>query len=973
MALDVHVVSHTHWDREWYHTFERFRQRLIALVDELLDEPPDSSASFLLDGQAILVDDYGAVRPDRAAELAALIRQRRLEAGPWYVLADELIPSGEALVRNLLTGRRTLARIGASSPPALVPSRFVRPSSSAPRSRRWFRTSADLLWRGYGGARWPSGDTVRWAGLGGDTVVLYHLPRDGYEYGSHLPIDDAAAEGRWSQMRRELVPRSTTGVILVPNGADHHARQLRLSDALSALERAGAADRVHRSSLRQFADQLVERSAAEQLPVVRGELRDSYGYTWTLQGTFATRAHEKRLNARAERALVRETEPWAALAAKGRRSRRPLVEAAWRDLLTAHPHDTLCGCSIDGVASAMEGRLRSVIVQAHGIRDDAVQDLIRHDPVVARVSADHWRPIVVVRNAAPRSRSGVALIDVEEFVAHIAVGPGSAAGANPDVAVPRAKPKIPALGARQVLSEELRNARTESPRHYPDNDIVVVRRVAAWVSDAPAYGVATFPIGTDSVAPCAPRSVSRRPVSLRNAHLHVPSTTRGRCRIEHSRVGRRISDAISLLDETRHRRSVHAGAACARLRSSSFVACVACTAGHFAASSRRDIASRWLSRRGADVDVSLAPHARCRGAVPSRRGRRRESARRITAFASRFGATSRTRTCGRTLHSHRFAVSRWPSARRKPPSSTLRQRRRLHRYVSLFNERPASRSSATGWPSTRRADAEVLVTLLRAVGELSRNDLPERPGHAGWPTPTPGAQCLGPFEASFGRDAPRSANHRDRRRDRAHRRRRAAPARRDDVRSALEPLTVGPGRELVGEGLAFSAMKESEDGDWIVLRCVNRSNDTGPVRGACRSWRAKRASLASMKRSSSRFSRRAPKCCSTRHRARSRRSWCADYARSRSVPPASPARRSRSVSPKSVHASTVAMSARPGAIATHGAATIRSRPPAIMFPQLGLGGCMPMPRNDRPLSSRIALPTPSVVATMAGPSEFGSA
>ena len=40
MALDVHVVSHTHWDREWYHPFERFRQRLVALIDELLDDPP---------------------------------------------------------------------------------------------------------------------------------------------------------------------------------------------------------------------------------------------------------------------------------------------------------------------------------------------------------------------------------------------------------------------------------------------------------------------------------------------------------------------------------------------------------------------------------------------------------------------------------------------------------------------------------------------------------------------------------------------------------------------------------------------------------------------------------------------------------------------------------------------------------------------------------------------------------------------
>ncbi|MDQ3950475.1 MAG: hypothetical protein M3282_09010, partial [Gemmatimonadota bacterium] len=114
---EAHIVSHTHWDREWYHPVGRFRQRLVELIDELLDEPPRVGESFLLDGQGIVLEDYLAVRPDRASELSALLREGRLEAGPWYVLADELIPSGEALVRNLLTGRRVLRGLRASSPP----------------------------------------------------------------------------------------------------------------------------------------------------------------------------------------------------------------------------------------------------------------------------------------------------------------------------------------------------------------------------------------------------------------------------------------------------------------------------------------------------------------------------------------------------------------------------------------------------------------------------------------------------------------------------------------------------------------------------------------------------------------------------------------------------------------------------------------------------------------------------------------
>jgi alpha-mannosidase len=825
MAVDVHVVSHTHWDREWYHSFERFRQRLVALVDELLDEPPTGSASFLLDGQAILIDDYGAVRPDRASELATLIRKRRLEAGPWYVLSDELIPSGEALVRNLLTGRRTLARIDASSPPVLYcPDSFGHPAV-LPDLAVGFGLPLIILWRGYGGPRWPAGDTVRWTGLGGDSVVVYHLPRDGYEYGSHLPVDERAADERWSRMRRELVPRSTTGVILVSNGADHHARQLRLSDALSLLERAGSAEHVHRSSLREFADELVTRSRGADLPAIRGELRDSYGYTWTLQGTFATRAHEKRLNARAERALIRDAEPWAALASRIQKSRRPLVEAAWRDLLTAHPHDTLCGCSIDAVATAMEGRLRSVLVQARGIRDDAVQDLIEHDPVVARVSPDRWQPIAVIRNAAPRRRSGVALIDVEEFVAHVGVGPGSARRADAPAAVPRTKPRIPALGALQILSEEMRNARTESPRHYPDNDLVVVRRVAAWISDAAPYGVATYPIGEGAKQRRPAHTVSVDGSVLRNAHLQATVDEAGAVSIEHLASGRRIGGAISFVDETdvgdlytpapRPRESVMEFRGVRRVHKGPL---------------RAELIARYRVREpserrhaGVDLSVHLILDAEA-------------TFLRVEVRGENDAMDHRLRVVFRSdvPHGDIWADAAFSPVRRQPleisePEASVEHApptAPLHRYVSLFDGEKGFTLFSDGLAEYEaRESGDVLVTLVRAVGELSKNDLPERPGHAGWPTPTPDAQCLGSFEASFAvllhgsRDLA-TIDEIERTADDV-----LVPLVGTTLRSAIDPRAEVQGIELVGEGLAFSAIKESEDGEWIVLRCVNRGDE----------------------------------------------------------------------------------------------------------------------------------------------------
>ena len=151
-SLRVLVVSHTHWDREWYHSAGRFRHRLVSLVDELLDDPPPQGTSFLLDGQAIVLGDYLEIRPERQAELSALLRAGRLEAGPWYVLADELIPSGEALVRNLLTGRRVLRRLGAEPPPVIYSPDAFGHAAALPLLARGFGCDLAIVWREIGRA-----------------------------------------------------------------------------------------------------------------------------------------------------------------------------------------------------------------------------------------------------------------------------------------------------------------------------------------------------------------------------------------------------------------------------------------------------------------------------------------------------------------------------------------------------------------------------------------------------------------------------------------------------------------------------------------------------------------------------------------------------------------------------------------------------------------------------------------------------
>jgi mannosylglycerate hydrolase len=80
----VYFVPHTHWDREWYLPFQVFRARLVDVIDQVLDllEGDEHYRRFTLDGQAVVLDDYLEVRPERAAALTAQVRAGRLGSVP---------------------------------------------------------------------------------------------------------------------------------------------------------------------------------------------------------------------------------------------------------------------------------------------------------------------------------------------------------------------------------------------------------------------------------------------------------------------------------------------------------------------------------------------------------------------------------------------------------------------------------------------------------------------------------------------------------------------------------------------------------------------------------------------------------------------------------------------------------------------------------------------------------------------------
>jgi alpha-mannosidase len=164
----------------------------------------------------------------------------------------------------------------------------------------------------------------------------------------------------------------------------------------------------------------------------------------------------------------------------------------------------------------------------------------------------------------------------------------------------------------------------------------------------------------------------------------------------------------------------------------------------------------------------------------------------------------------------------------------------LHRYVSLIGAKSGATVFSDGLAEYEAAPTgELAITLVRAVGQLSRNDLPERPGHAGWPAATPDAQSLGAFNASFafmlhGVRTAETIDLIERTADDV-----LLPLRGTTLRSALMHPSPTRGIELHGRGLAFSCAKPSEDGRWLVLRCVNLTDAS--VAG---SWRLERTITA---------------------------------------------------------------------------------------------------------------------------------
>ena len=395
----VHLVPHTHWDREWYEPFQVFRMRLVDLIDQLLDRmAADPRLRFTLDGQAATVDDYLEIRPEAEPLIRRLIAEGRLAIGPWQILLDEFLVSGETIVRNLELGWQRAEDLGGAMRIGYLPDMFGH-IAQMPQLLRRAGIERAVVWRGVPSA--IDRHTFTWVAPDGSWVETEYLV-GGYGNGAYLFDVPALLEAKLDGYRRDHASFYGERSLLAMYGTDHAVPSPHLANLVERVNDGQGQVEVRLDTLSDYLERDGPHPTDDPARQAwSGELRSGARANMLMNVTSA-RIDLKHAAARAERRLERYAEPLAALHGDPESWPERLLELAWRRVVDNSAHDSICGCSHDQVVAQVIGRYAEAEQIASGIVTRVLDRLARPAP------AGGW----VVVNPSPVDRADLVELDV---------------------------------------------------------------------------------------------------------------------------------------------------------------------------------------------------------------------------------------------------------------------------------------------------------------------------------------------------------------------------------------------------------------------------------------------------------------------------------------------------------------------------------------------------------------------------------
>jgi len=421
-----HVISNTHWDREWRYPFQRNRQMLVDMIDKVLEilEAEPGYRAFHLDSQSIVIKDYLEVRPHKEEQIIRFVKEKRLFIGPWYVLPEQFQVGGENLIRNLLLGHKTSKRYGRVSKMGYSPFSWGQ-IGQLPQIYKEFGIELIMFYRGVNSIDSPKAEFL-WVGADGTEAISSRfstMPRYNFYFYIYRPVVHneffSDVKYKWSRggvpfhftdqqlaeedyfivdpvdgyypenikkqvesIINDQVDDFTTPHVIWMEGHDSSGPNIKTVQIIKDIKKIFPDMNVVHSTLEDYAKLLFESVDVNALEKVYGERRSSqydrrsgnmYGYTTS------ARMYLKQKNFEAEKWTQFYAEPFTVFSSLiGRDINDNYLNKAWELIVQNSSHDSIGGCSLDQIHDDMMDRYRQAIEISIGVFERSIKHIVKN-------------------------------------------------------------------------------------------------------------------------------------------------------------------------------------------------------------------------------------------------------------------------------------------------------------------------------------------------------------------------------------------------------------------------------------------------------------------------------------------------------------------------------------------------------------------------------------------------------------------